>query len=155
MDKLILCLCLVLSVGCASSKLQYEPTDRYSSIESPASVKVEVPSLPPSPVLSVQSVKGEEVAVLSLEGVNQLLAFRQQAQANTASLVLAAELYNQAIERDRLLVQALKLEEERSNHMHKLHVHAENTRQEESKSHTVDSIIYRAIILVLGAALAF
>ena len=153
MKRILLAAALLLS-GCAS---QMEPviTDRYSNVPELRRIDTKVTTLPQTPELKGATVNGNPVAVLDLEGVDQMTAFREVARKNTDALQQAVDLYNTAVERDRIMLASLRMEEERANNKERMYVEAENARRQQASESRIALIAHKLIIIVMGVAWAF
>ena len=151
--KRILIAAALLS-GCAS---QMEPviTDRYSNVPELRRIDTKVTTLPQTPELKGATVNGNPVAVLDLDGVDQMTAFREVARKNTDALQQAVDLYNTAVERDRIMLASLRMEEERANNKERMYVEAENARRQQASESRIALIAHKLIIIVMGVAWAF
>lgn len=153
MKRILIAAVLLLS-GCAS---QMEPviTDRYSNVPELRRIDTKVTTLPQTPELKGATVNGNHVAVLDLEGVDQMTAFREVARKNTDALQQAVDLYNTAVERDRIMLANLRMEEERANNKERMYVEAENARRQQASESRIELIAHKLIIIVMGVAWAF
>ncbi len=93
--------------------------------------------------------------MLDLEGVDQMIAFREVARKNTDALQQAVDLYNTAVERDRIMLANLRMEEERANNKERMYVEAENARRQQASESRIALIAHKLIIIVMGVAWAF
>ena len=144
----------VLLSGCAS---QMEPviTDRYSNVPELRRIDTKVTTLPQTPELKSAIVDDNPVAVLDLEGVDQMIAFREVARKNTDALQQAVDLYNTAVERDRIMLANLRMEEERANNKERMYVESENARRQQASESRIELIAHKLIIIIMGVAWAF
>lgn len=152
--KRILIVAVLLLSGCAS---QMEPviTDRYSNVPELRRIDTKVTTLPQTPELKSAIVDGNPVAVLDLEGVDQMIAFREVARKNTDALQQSVDLYNTAVERDRIMLANLRMEEERANNKERMYVEAENARRQQASESRIELIAHKLIIIIMGVAWAF
>ena len=153
MKRILIAAVLLLS-GCAS---QMEPviTDRYSKVPELRRIDTKVTTLPQTPELKSAIVDDNPVAVLDLEGVDQMIAFREVARKNTDALQQAVDLYNTAVERDRIMLANLRMEEERANNKERMYVESENARRQQASESRIALIAHKLIIIVMGVAWAF
>lgn len=152
MKNLLMVLALGLLTGCSVQHIQPQAYDRYSDLQPMLEIQEEVQELPQLPLLTTATVNGEQVAVLTLEGVNTLSDFRDVARQNTQALQKTVDLYNATVVRDEILVESLKLEERRANQNDKLFVEAENARRDQERAQTIERTFYRTVIMLMGLA---
>ena len=154
MMKLIaLFLSLAVLAGCQSNRIVVEPSDRYAELHTIEPIQASAVALPDTPQLRVAEVNGEQVAVLNKEGVDKLTAFRAASRQNTEALELLLTAHNGLVQQRNLMLENLRLEEQRGNFYAEQYAVSETARREQYDEFQMELLIHKAMMVIMGIAL--
>lgn len=154
MKLIALMLSLVVLAGCQSSRVAVEESDRYSQLQASEPLKAQAGTLPQTPkVRIVNDAQGEPVAVIDQAGLDQLDAYRAVARQNTEALTLLIDAHNGLVQQRNLMLENLKLEEQRSNFYAEQYAVSENARRDQYDEFQMELLIHKAMMVIMGVAL--
>lgn len=153
MKTLALLLSLAVLVGCASNKVEVEQSDRYAKLEPAQHIKASPVPLPQTPQLKIAEVGGQEVAVLDGDGVNALNAYRAAARQNTEALALLLTAHGGLVDQRNLMLENLKLEENRANFYAERYAVSETARRDQYDEFQMELLIHKTMMILMGVAL--
>lgn len=154
MMKLIaLFLSLAVLTGCQSNRITVEPSDRYADLRPAEAVQATAVPLPESPKFRIVEANGEQVAALNKEGVDKLTALRDASRQNAEALELLLTAHNGLVQQRNLMLENLRLEEQRGNFYAEQYAISENARREQYDEFQMELLIHKAMMVIMGIAL--
>lgn len=150
MKMVLAVLALSVLTGCSMTQVQPDKSDRYSVLAPVDSLNAKAVDLPAVPQVKIQTIGEERFATLDTAGMNQLNAYRQAAKQNTEALQLLLTAHNGLVTQRNLMLENLKLEEERGNYYAERYADTENQRRQQYRELTTELLIHKAVIIFMG-----
>ena len=150
MKMVLAVLALSVLTGCGVTQVQPDKSDRYSALEKVDALQAKAVDLPAVPQIKIQTIGEERFATLDTTGMNQLNAYRQAAKQNTEALKLLLDAHNGLVVQRNLMLENLKLEEERGNYYAERYADTENQRRQQYRELTTELLIHKAVIVFMG-----
>lgn len=153
MKMIALFLSLAVLVGCQSNRIAFEPSDRYADLSQVEAIQAAAVPLPESPKLRIIEAQGEQVAALNKEGVDKLTALRDASRQNAEALELLLTAHNGLVQQRNLMLENLRLEEQRGNFYAEQYAVSETARREQYDEFQMELLIHKAMMVIMGIAL--
>lgn len=150
MKYIALVLLAATLVGCGTQPVAVESSDRYAQLQPAEKLNAQAAPLIARDKLQIKSVDGTPYAVLDSVGVQKLSAFEQAAKQNTEALQQLIVAHNGLVDQRNVMLDTLRLEEERANFFQQKYAETENARRQQYQEFNTELLIHKAMIVFMG-----